>query len=108
MKVRLYRGPFDGKVMEHTAAGANEIRIVGPKRMSRKQRYEWEREQYMNRPYDYFVLDKSGRVTPSQRNGFPHVVVNYKICIGPGHVPMRHPDGSIFYEWDQPRGSSKV
>ena len=99
-KIRLYRGPFNGKVMEHPSAGANEITIRGPKPMTRKQRYEWEREWYMNGPFDY-IMNAQGQFKSNSLRAFPQVTANYKICIGPGHFPLRHPDGSIFYEWDQ-------
>lgn len=90
MKIRLYRGPFNGKVMEHPLAGRNEIGITGPKPMSRKQRHEWQWNQMRNHPYMVAA--------------FPTIKAYYKICIGTGGFPLRHPDGSIFYEWDNPRG----
>ena len=104
-KIRLYRGPFDGKVMDLPEAGRNTIVIAGPKPMSRKQRYEWEREQYMNFPYD-FVMSKSGKIQKQLNPRFPQVTANYRLCmdfVRGISIPLRHPDGSLFYEWDQPR-----
>lgn len=100
MKIRLYRGPFDGKVFDHPRGGDNVITIIGPKPMTRKQRYEWEREQYQSQN---FVFGMPARV--------PEVRENYEICIrtvnntrgGYSEIVLTHPDGSIFYEWTKPK-----
>jgi hypothetical protein len=79
MKVRLYRGPFDGKVMNQPAG--TSLYIAGPKKMSRKQKYEWMRDQ---QNYSYL-----GQIRP-----YPMVEAEYRLVHG-----CRHPDGSYFYEW---------
>lgn len=95
MKVRLYKGPMGGKVIEHPDFGANEIIVAGPKRMSRKRKYDMMRDRYANASVYY-----PGR--PIE----PMVQARYRICMGLFgndkslvHAPIRHPDGSIFYEF---------
>lgn len=89
MKVKLYKGPFNGK--SYQTDGRNEILIRGPKPMNRRQRWEWERENYS--------------VYSMQR--FPTVEARYRIAMraiqtGPNslvNAPATHPDGSVFYEY---------
>lgn len=110
MKVRLYKGPFSGKVYECPEAGRNTIIIADYKKMSRKARYEAEVEYY-----------RTGAMTFGERWKPPIIQAEYQICttvrpmVGPvltngvtSHVSavapimrgiLMHPDGSIFYEW---------
>lgn len=108
MKVRLYKGPFSGKVMESKEAGQNIILIRGDKKMSRIARYEAEYEWH-----------RSGNAIFGTRWQPPLVEAEYRICHGPSGLPthpvnyslshvtsgqssqivMMHPDGSLFYEW---------
>lgn len=104
MKVRLVKGPFGGKVLDHPAPGRNELIYRGPKRMSRKKQWEMMADR------TGYYESVSGRWLP------PHVEARYKICMGwfsnkgslvdptgPEvaviHAPLYHPDGSIFYEY---------
>ena len=96
MKVRLVKGPFSGRVFE--GDGRNDLIVNGPKKMTRKARYEWERDQYQN--YAAYGPHTSTRAR------LPMVEARYKICMGMFnngytmvHAPLRHPDGSIFYEY---------
>lgn len=98
MKVRLIKGPFAGKVINHPEAGTEVIRIKGDKPMTREQRYEHAYQQYKS--LDYYA----GSLTPR-----PVTTADYKICYrvhstgGPDgqffNLPCQHPDGSIFYEY---------
>jgi len=96
-KIRLYRGPFDGKVLDHRDAGRNEIVLRGTKPMTRKQKYEFQRDLYASTAYNpYQPLDHQ----------LPIVTARYRIVMMFANgvsVPCQHPDGSLFYEWDQPR-----
>lgn len=96
MKIRLWRGPLDGKILE---GNYGEIAIVsGPKKMSRKQMYEWRAKNnwsqvtpdaYM-RPFRPMVRCEYRRVrvtTTDMKNG--SVVFH--------DIPCIHPDGSLFY-----------
>lgn len=120
MKIRLYRGPFNGKVMEHRDAGNNEIIVSGPKPMTRKQRYEWwQAEQYRNprSPINY-TLSNNGKMKVEFPN-FPTITARYRLVqttrpfsgpITSGSFKMMrgvcmHPDGSLFYEWINPNES---
>lgn len=98
MKVRLVKGPFGGKVLDHPAPGRNELIYRGPKRMTRKARYEYEIERRNTvRDYGYYGGPTGG----------PHVEARYKIAMRAhqainGQIimaPCYHPDGSIFYEY---------
>lgn len=79
MKIRLYRGPFDGKVMEWD--GGRDVMLAGPKKMTRKQRYA-----------------QFAKATTHDNLMFTHVTARYV------RTTFVHPDGSVFYEWDKPRG----
>lgn len=89
MKVKLYKGPFNGK--SYTTDGRNDILVRGPKPMTRRQKYEWEMDCYHS--FNYRPL--------------PTVEARYRIAMraiqtGPNslvHAPATHPDGSIFYEY---------
>lgn len=89
-KVRLVGGPFGGKVMNFD--GGAMLIMRGPKKMSRKARYEWMRD---NQQSFY-----------SSRAPGPIVEAKYELCTGPfgNHTtvvmaPLRHPDGSLFYKY---------
>ena len=93
IKVRLVKGPFGGKVMEFR--GPEEIIVInGPKRMTRRQRYE---EAISNRNYNYLPADIPNKM----------VRARYQKAIRPmsgndgimHYVHLQHPDGSFFYEF---------
>lgn len=94
MKVKLYKGPFNGKT--YSTDGRNEIVIRGPKPMSRREKYEWDMQNY----------DSSFRYA-SNPVPFPRVEARYRIAmrvIQTGrdsfvHAPATHPDGSVYYEY---------
>jgi hypothetical protein len=81
MRARLYRGPFNGKVMEWD--GRRELYVSGSKRMSRKQRYE----RFMK--------------AATAEDGLIYSTHTSEMYVRTGYV---HPDGSIFYEWSRPKG----
>lgn len=84
MKVRLYRGPFDGKVVEHRGG---PLIMQGTKKMTRKQQHEW--------------LSSAPPFSAP-----PYVRAIYQpvyLSINGVTMPATHPDGSVFYEWDSPR-----
>lgn len=95
MKARLWKGPFSGKLVDINGQPMT-IRMTGPKKMTRKQRYEWEREMYGNGPGPLF----SSTIPPSMR--YPQIYATYRMVIKRGYggnEPHTHPDGSIFYEF---------
>lgn len=91
MKVRLYKGPANGKVIADWRGGDHLI-WEGPKKMSREELHRWLSENY-NHTYDL-----------SMDNALPRVRAIYRIVYwwGPGgtKLPLQHPDGSIWYIWD--------
>ena len=96
-KIRLVGGPFGGKVMEDpNLYGRNDIVMRGPKKMTRKQQYEF----FVNN-------DRMGTFPrPGFADAFPRVEARYELCVshfGDGvtmvMAPMRHPDGSLFYKY---------
>lgn len=96
-KVRLVKGPFAGKVMESPDAGRTVITLVGPKPMTRKQKYAYEASQWKQNRAAFL---------PATYVWYPHVKASYQIAMRPhptGHgvtmVPCMHPDGSLFYEY---------
>lgn len=94
MKARLWKGPFAGKVFD--CSGQPTVVFTGPKRMSRKARYEWMQEQYRDpfSPYAY--------MGPTAFSKGPRVDATYRMVIRRGingNEPWTHPDGSIFYEF---------
>jgi hypothetical protein len=82
VKIRLYRGPFDGKILNQTAG--TSLYMAGPKKMSRKQKYEWAAKQYKD------SSQRWNHFAPA----YPIVEAEYRLVHG-----CRHPDGSYFYEW---------
>lgn len=95
-KIRLVGGPFGGKVVDDPKFyGGNEIVYRGPKKMTRRQRYEHEANMYKNPQFMY--------MSPEMR--YPQAEARYRMSIHPyafqanGSIPCMHPDGSIFYEY---------
>lgn len=108
MKARLYRGPFNGKVVD--CDGRTEIYIRGPKRMSRKARYEAEAEWFRTSNYPY------SRYRPQEVEAVYRICTDHypsPVALVPPNTPissvqvvtsvLRHPDGSIFYEFVRSR-----
>lgn len=92
MKVRLWKGPFNGKVIEHSLDSV--IRMTGPKKLTRDQKYKFFAE---SQTYPYHHLT-------------PRVVADYQMVMRPmtfeyrgeliyQQTPVVHPDGSYFYEY---------
>lgn len=96
MKARFWKGPFAGKVVE--CNGQPTLIYRGLKPMTRKQRYEYQREAYQNLNY-MSQLTYGGFM-------FPQIEATYRMCIKRGYSgnePHTHPDGSIFYEFVEKR-----
>lgn len=104
-KVRLVKGPFAGKVMDvKCPAGQTDIFITAPKPMSRKAKYQWQRDYLLNHlsaPHPS-LLSKEMEQNPH----FPRVRAEYRIVMRPHYgqggmhvVACQHPDGSYFYEY---------
>lgn len=96
MKIRLVGGPFGGKVVNGSPGSVLVFR--GPKKMTRKQRYEFEMKQYQdNKTNGYY----SGLART------PIVEARYQVShraqqASNGQMfmaPCMHPDGSVFYEY---------
>jgi hypothetical protein len=87
VRARLYRGPFNGKVLDATSHGGVII-ITGPKKMTRKEKYEW----------DYQRIGMFGAIYAQP---YPMIEARYTECKNPyaPHMPLWHPDGSVFYEY---------
>lgn len=93
MKVKLYKGPFNGRA--YTTDGRTDIIIRAPRPMSRRQRYEWDMQNY----------DSQFRYTGPKP--LPSVEARYRMAMrtiqnGPTSfvtAPCTHPDGSVFYEY---------
>lgn len=91
MKIRLVGGPFGGQIKEvGSLSGLDTVRLVGPKKMTRKQKHEF---RINNLPY--------GPLQPE-----PMVAAAYRIAMrvhSNGNemvqMPCMHPDGSLFYEY---------
>lgn len=102
MKARLFRGPFNGKVIE--TDGRTEILYAGPKPMSKRKRWERAAELYKEGTPPYYYNGNGIDHIIDQEN---HVRSVYRMAmrtnIGPGGMVQRsfcyHPDGSIYYEW---------
>lgn len=112
MKVRLYKGPFSGRVYDLAEAGRFEITIRDYKRMSKKEQWKAQRKYWQE---SYGI--GTGAVFGAQWRP-PLIEARYRLCTGrpvilnsaPSaygqgqSVPinqtiMQHPDGSLFYEW---------
>lgn len=100
MKIRLYRGPLDGKIFE--GRYGDVAIITGPKKMSRKQLDEWRRSDswtYLTpdafmRPHRPVVKCeyRRMRVSTADFNG-GNVIFH--------DIPCVHPDGSWFYVYER-------
>lgn len=119
-KVRLIKGPFGGKVMNtREPEGTNIIRVTGTPKLTREQRYEFEKKAYA-KGSGYMDWSKGTYA----HNVFPIVEAEYQLCIAPrrlispSHVVLTHdtasqiieticmhPDGSFFYEFT---GNKKI
>lgn len=107
MKVRLYKGPFSGKVYDMREAGQTEIVIRDYKKMSRKQRYEaevaaYQTDRYLGnaRQWRPPLIEARYRICSSVRTYAPADVRTYaNPTSSTVHTVMMHPDGSLFYEW---------
>lgn len=91
-KIRLYKGPLSGKVMEHANAGANELVVRDKKRLTRAQRYDMLRDRNLNyhgQPVRYPMVEARYRLVfrAVQHGG------------GLADAVCTHPDGSLFYEY---------
>lgn len=97
-KIRLVGGPFGGKVENHSGLyGQSEIILRGPKKMTRKQKYDYLRDNYD--PYSMYPAGDGKMILPGAR--FPQVEARYRISYHPQDPRLlaMHPDGSIFYEY---------
>lgn len=100
MKIRLWRGPLSGKVIE---GYFGDIAVVtGPKKMSRKQMDEWRMSNDWNfltpdafmRPFIPMVKCQYRRVRVTTAETNSGSVVFHDI-------PAVHPDGSWFYAYER-------
>lgn len=104
-KVRLVKGPFAGKVLEsNSPAGATTLRLTMPKPMSRKAKYQWQREYIMNN-LSYPQPNYLSKQMDSHPH-FPRISAEYRLVMRPHYgqsgfhvVACMHPDGSYFYEY---------
>lgn len=103
-KIRLVGGPLGGKVVDDPYLyGKNEVVMRGPKKMTRKQQYDWMRGDNMDK-YHLYSANIQDNLYP-QKSAMPQVEARYRISIHPhafvtnGSIPCMHPDGSIFYEY---------
>ena len=104
-KVRLVKGPFAGKTMDlNYPRGQTLISVTAPKPMSRKAKYQWQRDYLLNHlhaPHPS-LLSKEMEQNPY----YPKVRADYRLVIQPHYgqsgvhmVACQHPDGSLFYEY---------
>ena len=119
-KVRLYRGPFDGKVIIDSVGFRDTFMHIGPKKMTRKQQNEWRMSEDYQRALfwqDIGMTRQGGKVrmAPSPvplvraeyRKKLVTTMANGSVFVD---VVCMHPDGSIFYEWtgfSQPVGPGR-
>lgn len=93
MKVRLYRGPLDGKIL--TNQRGDEIVVQGNKKVSRQALWEYQQNREAfdpERPLVRCIYRKIKRPMISQSAYAGHsIVVSDVVCM--------HPDGSFFYEY---------
>jgi len=88
-KIRLYRGPLDGKVLKDSPYfGSSHIVMHYTPRYKRGSKKWYE---HRSAQWDNF---NTGIISPMDYRRVIYRRTNYM-----------HPDGSIFYEWDQPRKS---
>ena len=95
IKIRLYRGPFDGKVLKDQPSNYH-LMVVDKKRMSRKQQWEYRKRVADNWHFAGNTLDGGSLFISA-----PYIQAEY------ARTRFEHPDGSVFYEWtgySQPYG----
>lgn len=108
MKVRLVGGPFGGQVKEMgpmSQYGRSELVMRGPKKMTRKQKYE----HMMNSRGPWQAVGHTTEGSPvsiSRYGPEPFVEARYRIAMRVHtngdhlmNMPCQHPDGSLFYEY---------
>jgi len=93
MKVRLWRGPFNGKVVEYHSM-APVICMSGPKKLTREQKYKMFRESDI---YPYQL--QTPVVAADYKMVMRPVVFEYNDELILKEVPVQHPDGSYFFEY---------
>lgn len=78
---------------DHSLYGQNEVIITGPKKMNRRQQWEWMRDNPQAISYN--------PNSPTYGKPFPRVEARYRISRHPQDPRLlaMHPDGSIFYEY---------
>ena len=108
MKVRFVGGPFGGQAKNITLSdyGRDEIIMRGPKKMTRKQKWEWMQD---NRGASWERIGHTTGGSPvsvSPYPAMPIVEARYRLSMRPHHngyqvanLPCMHPDGSLFYEY---------
>lgn len=87
MKARFYRGPWDGKVR---VVPDNRDRILVA---TTKTKFDYKNDPW--EPLVYAEETYSMRMYTITINGRSYT------------APAMHPDGSVYFEWDKPRGSRK-
>lgn len=107
MKVRFVGGPFGGQVknIDRATYGRDEIVMRGPKKMSRKQKYE--HMALTRTPFQYAGHTPDGSpVSMAHYGAFPIVTARYRLAMrahstgqGVHLLACMHPDGSLFYEF---------
>lgn len=91
MKVRFYRGPYDGKVrhVDDSALHRGVIQVAEKPKLA---------DLYSGNYWDQVTVNK-------------HTYEMRMLSIQIGHTvykaPAMHPDGSVYYEWTKKRGSKK-
>ena len=79
MKVRFYRGPMDGKVRE----ARDDMSVIQVQYTPKAK----EKYRYWNPADNYAPVEVWAQSTLYRRTRFVH------------------PDGSVFFEWDKPKGT---
>lgn len=93
-KIRLVGGPLGGKIINHPRPGESRIVVSGPKRMSRKKRYEAMQANFASDQYYGQPLRE-----PVVRAEYEIALVNHLTWSSINRVPCMHPDGSLFYTY---------
>jgi hypothetical protein len=84
MRIRFYRGPMNGKVKKFpTSKGNNVIKVAIPN----------TKPNWVDVPVDVFTGDIPFTA---------HKMYNEYYYRKTQHT---HPDGSVYFEWDQPKGT---
>lgn len=120
MKIRLYRGPLNGKVME---IPDSEQSVTLPRKIKKKRPVPKPAPEYNIYPTNatstgYTVTTGSNTVTTGTNIIIPSPVAAPVTIAATVDEPDRvldveyvtylmtdktHPDGSVFFEWDRPR-----